>query len=202
MRVVKFSVSEILVLISGFCFGIFFSQHLKGEMNLHNANFEKPKQSNLSAFLDGNVKLFCWILTNPKNEHRWKHIAKLLARKCSKTIFVSSQPNYHKHGNVEVVAVSVGKDSRSSLWAKTKEAFVYSYKHYYDQYDWFMKMDDDTYVMWFLIFKKLKDLFSPSRFIIFENLKRLLYKFNSSLPLLLGHRNSMDLAQKVISHWL
>lgn len=147
MTVLKRRVPELLMLITGVCFGIFFSQHLKSQLSLYNANFEKSKESNLTTYLNGNVKLFCWILTNPKNEYRWKHIAKLLGRKCSKTIFISSQPKYHQYENVEVVAVSVGKDSRDSLWAKTKEAFVYSYKHYYDKYDWFIKFDDDTYVL-------------------------------------------------------
>jgi glycoprotein-N-acetylgalactosamine 3-beta-galactosyltransferase len=50
----------------------------------------------------------------------------------------------------------------------TMQAFRYVYEHYKDDADWFMKVDDDTYV-------------------ILENLRYFLRDYKSSDPVYFGH---------------
>ena len=76
-------------------------------------------------------------------------------------------------------------NGRASLWNKTKkvqqgifgfsdtirlsQAFAYVWEHHREEADWFIKADDDTYV-------------------ILENLKDLLRNYNSEVPIQFGHR--------------
>uniref|UniRef100_A0A914W645 N-acetylgalactosaminide beta-1,3-galactosyltransferase n=1 Tax=Plectus sambesii TaxID=2011161 RepID=A0A914W645_9BILA len=60
-------------------------------------------------------------------------------------------------------------DGILNLWPKTKEAMRYTHEHFGEKFDWFFKADDDT-------------------FVIVENLRLLLSKFDPSLPHYLGFR--------------
>ena len=57
---------------------------------------------------------------------------------------------------------------RDHLTAKTMAAFDYVYKHHLDEYDWFLKADDDTYV-------------------IVENMKYFLSSQDPTKPVFFGH---------------
>ncbi len=151
---VPLSKCSILGLILGFMFGVIFLRLSDKFCNSSSRNrptiskatnqFSTTDDKPVTEFLRDEVKILCWIMTNPNNEKRWQHIRKTWAHKCTKLLFVSSKTYYHENSGIEVVGVSVGEDSRSSLWAKTKEAFIYIYRNYYEEYDWFMKVDDDT----------------------------------------------------------
>lgn len=74
---------------------------------------------------------------------------------------------YHLVGITEI-------ESRDLLWEKMRRALIYIYKNVLNDYDFFMKTDDDTYV-------------------IVENLRLLLSKHDPSLPILIGRRFNASL---------
>ena len=70
--------------------------------------------------------------------------------------------------DLPTVKLKVG-EGRDNLWGKTKNAFKYVYQNHFEEYDWFVKADDDTYM-------------------IIENLRYLLKDHNSSYPVYFGRK--------------
>ena len=86
---------------------------------------------------------------------------------CDKLIFMSSQEDR----DLGAVNLNVS-EGRDNLWGKTKQAFKYCYHHYYQEFDWFVKADDDT-------------------FMIIENLRHFLQDYNTSNAVHFGHHFQM-----------
>ncbi|KAH8302987.1 hypothetical protein KR044_012869, partial [Drosophila immigrans] len=124
-----------------------------------------PLKVSPAEWLQQEVRVLCLVLTMPKN-HATK-AAKVKATwgaRCTKLIFISSEED------AELGAVDLHvTENRSNLYAKVRAGLAYAYQHYVEDYDWFLKADDDTYV-------------------IMENLRHFLYPYDPEAPVYFGYR--------------
>ncbi|CAG9862134.1 unnamed protein product [Phyllotreta striolata] len=123
-------------------------ENLRGpdqDVGEHNENdtHHRMTDSRIADALYNKVKVLCWVMTAPKNhDAKAKHIKATWGKRCNVLLFMSSQEDK----TLPAVALNVS-EGRNNLWAKTKSAFEYVYRKHFDDADWFMKADDDTYVV-------------------------------------------------------
>lgn len=122
-------------------------------------------QQETADFLYNEVKILCWIMISPTNHQtRGVHIKNTWGKRCNKLLFMSSIED----PELDSVALPV-KNTKSNLWPKTKAAFKFISKNHLNDYDWFLKADDDT-------------------FMIMENVRHLLHQYRPGTALYFGHR--------------
>jgi glycoprotein-N-acetylgalactosamine 3-beta-galactosyltransferase len=125
-------------------------------------------QINSSKKIDLNsVRICCLILTAPQYfTTRARAVNITWAPRCDKFLFISEYSN-----NTYYLPLAPIKNLTAGyehLTKKTTLAFYYAYENLIDQFDWFVKADDDTYI-------------------IIENLKSFLHEHNSSQPITFGY---------------
>ena len=95
------------------------------------------------------------------------HVKDTWGAHCDKLIFMSTKEDT----NLGAIKLDV-EDGRIGLWAKVKLACKHIFLNYFDDYDWFMKADDDT-------------------FVIIENLKAMLSEYDTNEPIHFGHHSKV-----------
>jgi len=145
------------------------SEHISGpviDLGAHASHEDSHAGEDVAAQdLKEKVRVLCWVMTGPKNhEKKAKHVKKTWGKRCNRLLFMSSQTDE----SLPAIALPVG-EGRENLWGKTRAAYRYVWEHHRDEADWFMKADDDTYV-------------------IVENLRYMLSPYNSSEPMWFGEK--------------
>ncbi|XP_047476333.1 glycoprotein-N-acetylgalactosamine 3-beta-galactosyltransferase 1-like isoform X2 [Penaeus chinensis] len=111
------------------------------------------------------TRILCWILTQPKAHYtKAVHVKNTWGKRCDKLIFMSTK----KDEKLGAVALNTS-EGYYNLWGKTKAAFRYVYEHHLDEYDWFLKADDDTYT-------------------IMENMRYMLCSYDPKYPIYFGSK--------------
>jgi glycoprotein-N-acetylgalactosamine 3-beta-galactosyltransferase len=88
-------------------------------------------------------KVLCFIMTHSKNhDTRVKDVLSTWGKRCDKLVLAS---------DVEDAAwgtiATHSKATWKNLWPKLNETLHHVYENYRDDYDWFLKVDDDSYVI-------------------------------------------------------
>lgn len=110
--------------------------------NLHHPH-HIGEDSGLSDSLYKRVRILCWVMTGPNNlEKKTRHVKATWSRHCNIVVFMSSvdDPDF------PTVGLDT-KEGRDQLYWKTIKAFHYVQEKHADDADWFLKADDDTYVV-------------------------------------------------------
>ncbi|XP_068123517.1 glycoprotein-N-acetylgalactosamine 3-beta-galactosyltransferase 1-like [Hyperolius riggenbachi] len=123
----------------------------------------KPDDSSKSEQLAHNVRVLCWIMTSPSNlKKKAIHVKYSWTRHCNITLFMSSDTS----NSFPTIGLGT-EEGRDKLYWKTIRAFHYIHENYFDQADWFLKADDDTYI-------------------VMENLRLMLSNYTSDQPIYFG----------------
>ncbi len=129
---------------------------------IYNTQINLNKKSPINS-----VRICCLILTTPKYFNtRTRAVNTTWAPRCDKYLFISEHTNNTQHFPIAPIQnLTIGY---KHLTKKSTLAFYYAYENFIDQFDWFVKADDDTYI-------------------IIENLKNFLQKQNSSQAITFGY---------------
>nr|CDS29441.1 glycoprotein N acetylgalactosamine [Hymenolepis microstoma] len=122
------------------------------------------------------VRVYALILTMPASKlTKAVHVKATWARRFNGYVFISSE------NDTSLPSIrAVEKENRGVLWEKTRQAFMYAKKNLINEYDFFMKADDDSYV-------------------IVENLRFILSKMDPNKPFIMGRRFKKFVKQGYLS---
>jgi len=111
--------------------------------------------TSIADSIQKNVRIFCWVETYP-GSHKDKvvHIWNTWGKRCDKTVFISTKED--KIDGIHFIKVNV-TEGYHKLLQKSVAGLKYIHDKYLNEYDWFYKADDDTY----MIVENLRHLLEP-----------------------------------------
>ncbi|KAL5019849.1 hypothetical protein ScPMuIL_002741 [Solemya velum] len=176
-----------LILVIAFsliCFVILRSRTPHGEDLYYSPDLRKWEipdtdilvNDTVSRELAHKVKVLCFITTSPETIQTKAHaVNSTWAKRCNKVLFVSTGSD----ASPDVLILKI-EESRAHLTAKTIQSLRHIYDNYVDEYHWFLKADDDSYI-------------------VMENLRYLLTHHDHQEPTYMGYHFRMFMEQGYMS---
>ena len=110
---------------------------------LRNARRSQPDDTTVAEELFNKVRVLVWVMTSPGNlKTKAAYVRDTWAKRANKVIYFSSETNE----DFPTIGLNT-REGRKHLTAKTMQGFRYVYQHHMQDADWFMKADDDTYII-------------------------------------------------------
>jgi glycoprotein-N-acetylgalactosamine 3-beta-galactosyltransferase len=124
-----------------------FCQNLSGVLKSHIRIAPSPplvsNTTTSSSSPSRRPSVLCFIMTHSKyHKKKVKNVAQTWGRKCDRLVIASNKADPSVVGSVRIHAPATWK----GLWTKLQATTKYIWHHYPD-YDWYLKADDDTYVI-------------------------------------------------------
>lgn len=165
----KLNVKTVFIFLTGICLGYIYNVLLiedTVQMNKHAI----VEPVNEMVAMDNSVesvkkiRVLCFLNTMPaSHSSKAVHIRNTWHKHCDKLLFASTLMDM----NLGAMGFNVTNDHQH-LWGKVKLMFQHIHDNFLDNYDWFFKGDDDT-------------------FLIAENMKLLLSAYSPEDPIYFGY---------------
>jgi hypothetical protein len=130
----------------------------------------------IKDYSNPHIRIYCLILTTPQYfDTRARAVNSTWAPRCDKFSFISEYSNDTK--GLPIAPLANISSGYGHLTQKTTLALHYVYEKYLNDFDWFVKADDDTYIF-------------------VDNLKSFLKEQNPSEPITFGHNFNVNVLTK------
>lgn len=127
------------------------------------AQYKMVTNDDVAKALQEQVRVLCWIAVTSDTKDRALIVKETWGRRCTKFLMIGDEETTNIPNTISL-NISSG---RKYLWPKTREAFRYIYENHFQDADWFLKADTDSYY-------------------IMENLRYVLAQHDLSKPAYLG----------------
>ena len=145
---------------------------------LHLSITSKHSNTCLQNYSNLQPRIYCFIITSPNYFNtRARAINSTWAPRCDKFTFISE---YSKDTQgLPIAPIAKLKPGYAHLTLKTTLAFHYVYENFINDFDWFFKADDDTYLF-------------------VDHLKSFLKEQNTSLPISFGYNYKVGTLKDIV----
>ncbi|XP_013187894.2 glycoprotein-N-acetylgalactosamine 3-beta-galactosyltransferase 1 [Amyelois transitella] len=104
-------------------------------------HINKGEDRTVADVIAAKVNVFCVVKTVAgRHEFRARRVKETWGKRCDKLLFLSTAPDEY----LPAVTLSTEEDK---LWDREREGFEYIYQYHVDKADWFLMIDDNTYVI-------------------------------------------------------